>query len=212
MKFDGLILEGITGSGKSTVFQRLNCSRVIRSYESTLFLSQAYTLRMAKESDEERYLNAIVDLIDHLYQDYSRSEFSLRNDSRGSLCYVFEGFHYYMALERFTDGHRYRLIRSLEERLFCLGARLVALYLSRNAILENSVISTLKHRGDGWRKFLFQFGSNENEIADYLCRRQDSFLKLAEAPRLPVLMLDSSNQDWDDLVQRTEQFLGRDNH
>ena len=207
MKFCGIVLEGITGSGKSTLYQRLGRSPRVLSYESRLFLAQAYTLRMAPEAGECETLHRLVDAVERLHAPYWRSEFSARDDARGSLCWVMEGFQYYMALDRCAPTADAALVASVEARLCELGGHLVVLTVQPDAILEQCVRSTLRHRGSGWRDFLFRMGRTETEVAEVLRRRQERLLALVTATRLPVIRLDSTTQDWDDLTARVEAHL-----
>jgi hypothetical protein len=207
MKFCGIVLEGITGSGKSTLYQRLGRSPRVLSYESRLFLAQAYTLRMGREAEEREALHRLVDAVECLHTPYQRSEFSARSDARGSLCWVMEGFQYYMALDRLGPAEDAALVESVETRLCQLGGHLVVLTVEPDAILEQCVLSTLRHRGAGWRDFLFRTGGTEEEVAEVLRQRQERLLALVAVTRLPVVRLDTTSQDWDAVTARVEECL-----
>jgi hypothetical protein len=207
MDFKGVLLEGITGVGKSTLFHRLQRHKRVLAYESRLFLSQSYTLRTAQTGKEQESLMGIVAMLEHLERQCASSEFGGRTDGRGSFCYVFEGFHYYMAIDRCPFEGQAPLIEAVENRLRHLGAQVILLHVSPESILQNCVKSTLRHRGRGWREFLAQYGSNEHEIAGHFERRQERLLELAKKSQLPVHYLDSASQDWDSLESMIEKAV-----
>lgn len=195
--FDIVLLEGITGAGKSTLFGRLQADPWAAGYESRLVLGQAYTLRVAPA---ERIVDHLVGLARGV-ADYARlhagSEFAARRDGRGSMLVLAEGFHLYGLVEHLPENLRPAALRRVEEELGGLRVHLVSLEMAESTVLERSVRSPLRVRGPGWREFTRRFGRTEDEVADYFIRRQRGHQRLVAASSLPVLRIDTSEADWD---------------
>lgn len=207
INFCGLILEGVTGTGKSTLFRLLQRSELFATAESKLFLAQTYTLRMAPSTQPERLLEQLASWLGELQALLKASEFQTRYDGRGSLLYALEGFHYYLALEHLGRDARAQVVREVDRMLSGLGALVVALHLPEEEILERSVVSTKRLRGEKWAAFLRKFGQTDEEVARYYAERQRAFLDLLRDSDLPVLRLDTTSADWPALAAEVERFV-----
>jgi hypothetical protein len=205
--FDGVIVDGVSGTGKTTLFNALKASRALASVESTYNLSQVYTLRVARPERAEKLAYDIVRQLEELHAYYSESEFSQRVDGRGDFRFLFEGFHHHLALDYLPESSRKAFVRAIDERLVALGARLVALYVPRERMLD-TVRLTLRYRGEKWRRYIMQFGDTEEQIAALHQARQDEYLEMVDQSPLPVLRLETSGRDWPSMVGRIEEFLG----
>jgi hypothetical protein len=191
--FAGLVLEGITGTGKSTVFRAIQSTPV---GESRLFLSQVYTLRLASAADGEGLLDQTATYLEAMHAWYARSEFAERTDGRGDFLFAFESFHYYIALEHIPTQRHEGLVRAFDARLAKVGARLAALWVRPESIMENCVRLPLQHRGQGWRSFVRRYGSTEAEIAAYYLERQEAFFALIDHAAMPSARIDTTDRDW----------------
>ncbi|MDQ3944684.1 MAG: hypothetical protein M3357_05950 [Actinomycetota bacterium] len=191
--FRGLILDGVTGTGKSTLFRCLRSHPCFTDVDSAVFLSQSYTLRVAPGDRIEGLLDDVLGQLEMLHGHREASGFARREDGRADVSFLFEGFHHYAALEHVEPEDRLRFAGDFEARLGPLGAKLVALSVSPEAVLERCVRSTLRHRGSGWRQFLTRFGDTEEDVAAYYRERQRHFLALVKTSTLPVLHVDTSD-------------------
>ena len=207
MKFGGIILEGVTGTGKSTLFKMLRESNVISLFESTFFIPQVYTLRLVPNRGEAEYMKQMLEGIHAIAGAYTNSSFASREDRRGSACSVFEGFHYYMKLDRPGCSMRATEMDIIESQLSELGVRLVVLTVSKESVMENCVLSPIRNRGNGWKSFLSQFGSCEEEWEQYFWDRQERLLRLVHGTRLPILHIGTSSQKWDEYLREIEAWI-----
>lgn len=190
--FRGLILDGVTGTGKSTLFRLLRSHPTFTEVDSAIVLSQSYTLRAAPGGEVGILLDDVLRSVEALRMRHARSEFAHRQDGRADVSFLFEGFHHYAALDAVEPHDRPRFAARFETRLGRLGTKLVALSVAPDAVLERCVRSPLRHRGEGWRRFLTRFGDNEQDVAAYYRERQHHFLELVDASTLPVLRVDTS--------------------
>lgn len=190
--FRGLILDGVTGTGKSTLFRLLRSHPSFTEVDSAVALSQSYTLRTAPGGEVGALLDDVLRSVETLQTRCARSEFAHRQDGRADVSFLFEGFHHYAALEAVEPQHRRCFAARFEPRLAGLGTKLVALSVAPDAVLDRCVRSTLRHRGEGWRRFLTRFGDSEHDVAAYYLERQRHFLALVDASMLPVLRVDTS--------------------
>lgn len=194
--FDVIVLDGITGSGKSTLFRRLEHSQWASGFESRLILGQAYTLRVASADEIVEHLVRLAGMIGDLARCFAGSEFARRSDGRGSMLVLTEGFHIYGLLEHVAEESRPAAQRQIEARLHGLPVRLISLEMNNDVIMERSVLSPLRLRSPRWRDFVFQHGATEEQICDYYTQRQVAHMKLISASSLPVSRIDTSAADW----------------
>lgn len=200
--FDIVLLEGITGSGKSTLFGRLQSDAWAARYESRLVLSQAYTLRVSPKERIVDHLSGLVDTAGHYAALHAGSEFADRRDGRGSMVVLAEGFHLYGLVEHLPPPEQPAALARIEEQLRGLPVHVVSLELDDDVVMERAVRSPLRVRGPGWGEFIRRYGSTEDEVCAYFQRRQAAHLRLVEASSLPVLRIDTSAADWDAYRQR----------
>lgn len=207
--FAGIVFEGITGTGKSTLFRALERSPLGERTESRLFLSQVFTLRLQSGSDGEALLDETASYLESMHAWYARSEFASRSDGRGDFLFAFESFHYYMAIEHIPKSRRIAVVREFDERLARIGAHVAALWVRPDAIIENAVRSPLQSRGPGWRTFVRRYGTTEAAIADYYVERQETFFSLLEQSRMPTTRIDTTDRDWARALAQVTTLLQR---
>ncbi|GAA2843871.1 hypothetical protein [Crossiella cryophila] len=205
--FDVVLFEGITGTGKSTLFRHLAADSTAAGYESHLTLAQAYTLRMARPEGIVEHLRDLTEGIRSLHALYTGSEFAARTDERGSMLVLAEGFHLYGLLEHQPAEQRAEGQRKIESVLREVRPLVVSLELQESAVRERCVESTLRTRGPGWREFLRRYGQTHEEIAGYFTRRQRAHRELVEASALEVLRIDTSAGDWAGYLARVVDRL-----
>ena len=206
--FTAVLLDGITGAGKSTVFQALRTSSWAARYESWLVLSQAVTLRVAPPEHITEHLCRLAGQLRALAEDHAASEFAGRDDMRGSVLVLTEGFHVYGVLEHVAVERRREALRRIESGLPGTGVLLVSLELDEEVIAERSVASPLRHRSAGWRRFVARYGSTPEEIAEYYVVRQRAHRELVAASALNVLRINTSAADWPEYTRRIQTVNG----
>jgi chloramphenicol 3-O-phosphotransferase len=205
--FTAILLEGITGAGKSTIFQALRTGPWTARYESCIVLSQAVTLRVAPPERITAHLCRLSEQIRTHAEDHNASEFAGRADMRGSMLVLAEGFHCYGLLEHVPAEQRHDALRRVESCLNGAAVLLVSLELDEDVISERSVLSPLRHRGPGWRTFVARYGSTTAQIAEHYVARQRAHRDLVAASSLRVLRINTSVADWPEYADRIRAHL-----
>jgi hypothetical protein len=85
----------------------------------------------------------------------------------------------------------------IEQRLANLGVQLVVLRVPSARVLSQCVLSTKRHRGPKWTRYLERFGVSNHEQARHLETRQQLLLEWASSSPLPLHILDTAQADWD---------------
>ncbi|WP_029063687.1 hypothetical protein [Labrenzia sp. DG1229] len=206
LSFQGIIFEGVSGTGKSTLFRRLLQEQHFTGQDGGIYLSQCYTLRMANQGCPSSLAESRLRLLKSLHDDYSSSEFAHRSDGRGSCSFIFESFHYYLALDLLSESCQPAFVRRIDRRLMSLGARVVLLRVEPEAMIENCVRSTIRHRGQSWAAFLSRYGKAELALVNHFKRRQANLERLAAESALPILTVDTTEQNWSEALEKIVDF------
>ena len=202
-----LIIEGITGTGKSTVYEKVADRLHTLSGGNLLFLNEYITWRIfekennIEQSCKETFIN-ISGFIDWLTSSYISA--NLQNTSRGlkeQPCCLMEGFHW-NAYAR--DILSKSIFYDVEDRLNRLGFSIVFLALSENQIKNRSVIQTRQFRTNGWNKYLETLGSSDDEIALVFKERQKRYCDIFANSSLNKILINTDEKRWDDY---TEQII-----
>lgn len=204
----GLILEGIYGSGKSSVMSSLK-EKIgdIRS-DSCLFFSEVFTQRMKEhlidQSPRESLLpmKTLVDQITVLSALYAQSR--MPNDKRRemfSLSYLFESFHLNAAV-------RYNLewedIAEIDRNLSSEKCKVVFLKIPEDQIKARSIVMTRQTRDPEWSEYLqTHYKMLDDDLADKFMDMQRKMEALLGKTTMPVSILDTGNMNWDQISEKT---------
>lgn len=196
--YHGIILEGISGTGKTTVFESLLTHDKINSMpsKSKLALSEHHTQRVLELEEQLGRLlpQHHIELLDELVTFVEIR--SKRTSHRGwdsslvqehDLFYIFERFH-------LTHVYRFPYMRwhhvaNIDERLKNLGAKMCLLTVNAEALEER----LYSRRNECWLNYLKQYGKSPAEIISTLMGRQQLALELTIKSSLPSLVIDTSD-------------------
>ena len=211
----GLILEGICGAGKSTVFREIQKSDRFtqRPFSSAILLSEHHTQRVLERKEREEGL-LVSDNLSLLDQHCSYLEdLNARLDQmpwcengRTNMCllYLFERFH-------FTHVYHYAdmswsAVQEIDARLARLNCKVCLLIIDESVLVDRIIHS----RDAAWREYLSRYGETEEEIVRHHVLQQETLLDLCSQSKLETLALDSSNVDVQDTVAQVIDFWGVD--
>ncbi|MFC1601889.1 hypothetical protein ACFL34_06015 [Candidatus Sumerlaeota bacterium] len=209
----GLIIEGICGTGKTTLFHALlQCIRFVqKSFLSTIALSEHQTQRVLEHKEREQGL-APADNIALLDQHvtywesiHTRLEqMPWRQDNRTNMrmLYILERFH-------FTHVYHYRHmnwrdVQGIDARLAQLNCKLCLLTMS-DTMMEQRIITS---RDAGWRDYLKQYGETNDEIIEHYIAQQELLRRLCEQSQLDTLIIDTSESSIDTILPQVLDFWG----
>lgn len=195
----GLIIEGISGSGKSSVLQALlQYSQGKENLpQSRLVLTEYHTQRVLERKEQEgslgpgdhlALLEELVAFLEGLEQ---------RRQGRGWTQGVLAEADFFFILERFHLTHVFRfpymsweMVQPLDQRLKGLNATLILLTV-RAEVLEKRLFS---RRHTCWLNYLQRYGSTPAAIVDAFLERQELARDLAARSSLPVITIDTSDR------------------
>lgn len=209
----GLILEGICGSGKTTIFRSLLQSErfVQRSFLSAIVLSEHQTQRVLERKERETGLTTVdnvglldqhVSYLEAVRNRLNQMEWCLNNRTNMRVPYVLERFH-------FTHVYHYphmtwEHVQPIDRRLAELNCKLCLLTVPEGLLRERIITS----RDSGWREYLSRYGETDEEILRYYATQQQLLRGLCEKSELDTLVLDTANMSTQDTVNQVLDFWG----
>lgn len=192
----GLILEGVTGAGKTTVLEGLLAHPKLDGLlaggpllkEAQTFGELMAALRDRSKTDIDRCgrLRRIVQKLA-----------ALAGEIGGPPGFLFERFHpsYYALMPN------WRLYAYMDEALARLGGKLVVLIYPEDQFRRR----VLAHSGG---EGLVEWYRGESEALEALKRSQDRRLELLSKTKLPALVVDTADERFEDAVRRVADFWG----
>lgn len=205
----GVIIEGVTGSGKSATYERLK-----RGFDqdSGLLLSQVFTQRLLEHlprrsaSDVLMLCDNYVSFLESIQALYESSVF-VTHPRKESLrfSFIFESFHMNHILE-FGLGDK-QIFGPLEKRLRNIGTTVVMLKIPEDRILERSIRRTRQSRSARWLQYQMAFGMTDDELATRYKLQQRELEQWVVDSRLPHVVVDTSEEDWEQIAQTAARQL-----
>lgn len=193
----GVIIEGLSTAGKSSVFsaiKRLHSQThgeeatmvAISEHYSQVLHSFHGVLRSMERDEHSQLLNRHVD---YLEQQSNWIE-SLGHTKRSN------GLFYLLA--RFHLNHRAAFINlseieMLEKRLLTMNARCILLTLSQDSVEERFIES----RGEVWRSYVMNNHSSVKDACQKFLEDQENLRVCASKSLVPTIELNTDKADWE---------------
>lgn len=194
-----IIIEGITGSGKTTLVKLIK-KKLCEDDQINLFsISQFYTSTLIYKNrgiDAELKTYNILDNICTLLENFENeyNEYGSIDDTRRFNSLI-ECFHFEIFAKKYLSD--WKLFKSIDTRMNKLGFKIVILYLPEDKIIYNSIISTIKYRNSiKWSNYLHTLGNNDDEIKQYFVNVQNNLLAFAEETMMPVHIISTEKMNW----------------
>jgi len=205
----GLVLEGVPCVGKSSVIRAVLSSGALarRPSVSLMVLGEHITQRAVESrehagtitaADNVALLQHTLSMLDAQHQLLASGAWRCGVESH-ELAFVLDRFHLTHVLHYPHVG--WADVDAVDERLGAVGTRLAVLVMDESVMPQR----ILRARGEGWRAYISQFGTEEEIVAHY-AEQQVGFLQLAERSRLPSLVLDATEADWGGLAEQLYAF------
>ncbi len=207
----GLILEGISGTGKSFLMDALLRSERYtgRSCPSSLILSEHQTQRILEKKTREGTLvkKDSLDLLDgHLsYLEglngkLEQMEWCRRNSTIHRIPWLFERFHLTHVLH--YDFLSWSDVKDFDARLSLVNGKICLLTATEEQLDER----LFELRDEHWNSYIKRFGSTRREILNHFLYEQERLIALAEETVLPTLVLNPSDTALPRAVEKVLDF------
>ena len=209
----GLILEGISGTGKTAVFDKIlkNSRFVNRSYHSSIVLSEYHTQRILEKKDRQSgltvednltLLDGHVAYVESINRYLEQMDWCEENTTDMRVPYLFERFH-------LTHVYQYphmdwKKVQKIDERLVNLNCKLIVFKTDSKVLGERLFGKPEK----SWQNYLKRFGNTEKEIVLNFAGQQKELLKIAENSALTSHIIDTSNSKTEEIADEIMDFWG----
>lgn len=185
----GVIIDGVVASGKSSIIKYLQQKLVeVYPYRSKFFLSEHYTERMLEELKEnnllaarqaKRHIQTILDTLQRYDEMLKKSKFK-DNPKNAELILVVERFILtHLASLKDKRGYSLKEARQQFSLIKKFNIKQVVLVIPEE-FLKERIMSTINHRNNEWREFLYSKG-NEGQIIKRFRDWQDKLVEYANS-------------------------------
>lgn len=203
--YNGIVLEGISGTGKTSVFDGLtkHYRWLGLPVKSRLTLSEHHTQRVLELQEKAgtlmpqhhiQLLDELTTFIESLQQRTRNRGWGTPSAEEHDLVYLLERFHLTHVF-RFHYMH-WDQVKHIDDRLCRLGATLCLLTVNAQTLEER----LFSRQNQCWLNYLAQYGNGPAEIVDTLRKRQELAVELASRSSLPKIIIDTSHTSIDQVV------------
>jgi thymidylate kinase len=209
----GLILEGISGTGKTEILKTiLRSDRFVKKgFLSSYIMSEHQTQRVLEKKDREEgltiadnlsLLNEHLENIERLTKRLDAMEWCRCKQTAMRIPYILERFHFTHVYQ--YDHMGWGDVIPVDERLEELNARAVILTADRSLLAERIFTG----RDAMWRNYISRFGKTEDEILDHFERRQEELKAMVQKSLLPVAFFDTTEDSPETVAEKIMDFWG----
>ena len=209
----GLIVDGICGTGKTTLFRSLIQSErfVRRSFLSSVVLSEHQTQRVLERkerqqgltsSDNVSLLDQHVTCLERMRDRLDQMQWCEKHRTNMRIAYVFERFHFTHVYH--YDHVSWQDVQGIDSRLARLNCKLCLLTVD-DSMLAHRIITT---RDSGWQEYLKRYGETDDEILRHYAAQQQMLRALCEKSKLDTLIVDTTDTSVQDTLDRVFDFWG----
>ncbi|MFZ5952349.1 MAG: hypothetical protein ACOYXC_16730 [Candidatus Rifleibacteriota bacterium] len=207
----GLLLEGISGSGKTAVLEAILSSEKFlrRPFLSSLVLTEHQTQRVLERKEREEglgiednlnLLNQHLTYIEQVNERLERMKWCNPSSKAMRMPFILERFH-------LTHAYHYQHLKwedveDCDRRLARLNCRLCLLTIDESAI-ESRIY---KGRDSSWLNYISRFGSTRKEVIDHFMQQQNQLLNLADKSCLEKLVINTSNSMTGEIAEKALEF------
>lgn len=203
----GLLIEGIPGTGKSTLIRAIVRHQQFLDREDTSCLvfgeeMTQRTLEMRTQSgqispeDHFELLGELLTLLERQQERFAeRGWDGIKGKKR--IPYLLERFH--LTHASYYPYLRDRDFSMVENRLARLDARGCLLTIERE-VMQQRIIESRPF--SPWRAYISRYGKTDDEIVEHYWREQEEMKQRAAASCLPWIVVDTTAGRWDELVPK----------
>lgn len=208
---NGLILEGISGSGKTTILKALLKSSAYtdRDALSTIIYTEHQTQRILEKKDKENrltiddHINLLWDITNTFKQlnlRLQQREWRGKSEQNAKISYILERFHLTHACH--YPYITWNMIKPIDYNLSLLGCKICLFTVN-----EETLHKRLFERDNNcWMNYLKRYGNTKEEIVHRFISQQNQFISLCKRSALPSMIIDTSNQEAKSIIKQITEF------
>ncbi len=209
----GLILEGVCGTGKTSILRAILHSKayIQKPYLTSLVLSEHQTQRVLESidrlgtltlRDNLALLEQHVGYLEALKKWLDAMEWCDPDIVAMRIPYLMERFHFTHVVD--YDHVHWEDVTALDQRLAKCNCKL-CLFTIDEATIEKRVI---QDRDPGWMSYIRQFGATNSEIVRHYSEQQEKMLHLCQLSALDSRIIDTSHRSLEDTLSEVLDYWG----
>ncbi|MSS43949.1 hypothetical protein FYJ27_09445 [Anaerosalibacter bizertensis] len=202
----GVIIEGISASGKSIIFEKLTNRDWYREKQSKIQLSEYLTERIVENIEPTvdkrvELLEGYVDILEKVYFNFYNSRFKNTSLERVKPFFILERFH----MTHSVEGSSFNAFKDIDNRLNNMNFKLILLMMDENVVKER-LIDTFPRRPATWKNYCLSFGGIDGAVEKYV-NMQRTLLNFSKETSLSKLIIDTTKMEWDRYIEEIESFI-----
>mgnify|MGYP003591832669 CR=1 FL=1 len=209
----GLILEGICGTGKTTLFRSITQSPQFsrRTALTAMAMSEHHTQRVLEEKERKEglcladnlsLLDSHVSYLELLNRRLAQMKWCENKRTNMRICYLLERFHFTHVCH--YSHVAWENVQPIDARLARLNGKLCLLTVDESKLEER----ILAGRDAGWHEYLKTHGQTMPEIVGHYVEQQRRLIDLCARSSLPTVILNTSELSTADTLTRALEFWG----
>ena len=174
----GIILEGVTGVGKSSTIKALRSLAPFELVDEEATFGDFMTEFSADtDAASEKARKRLEEILTWIEREKPKK-------------YVLERFHF----SQIALGSEWQWYREIDRRCAALGIKVVVLVLPEERLLSRSLYRS-EHNGTDWQNFIQRYGS-EVKALHAIRLSQQMRLDAIEQSELTGVLIDTTGEDW----------------
>jgi hypothetical protein len=192
----GLLLEGVSGSGKTALLRALLDGNDFASGGplSTMILTEHQTQRVLEKRDREQGLTVVDNLglleghvgyLESLNARLEAMEWCRKGQTNQRVRFVLERFHLTHVVQ--YEHMTWPMLEDIDRRLADLRATLVLLLVDEAALHDR----LFSGRDEAWLSYMQRFGKTRGKIVAHFMRQQEEYVALADRSSLRSITVET---------------------
>ena len=209
----GLLIEGISGTGKTALLESLVRSKrfVEKSYLSSIVLSEHQTQRVLEKksreegldvSDNLRLLDNHTSYLENVNRPLEEMDWCRNNQINMRIPYILERFHLTHVYQ--YEHMNWHDVSAIDSHLKKLNCKLCLLITGPEELGKRLFTG----RDAQWMNYIQRFGRTNNEILEHFIQQQENLIGLSEVSNLETIIIDTGVTDFKATLKETLDFWG----